>query len=190
MSHRPTKFENDAQLLQSLVGGDRDAAETVVDRLLPIVRRMAFRLNGWQADIQDVVQEVFLGIHTAAKDFRGDASLETWAVAITIRCCRKHRSKQVSPSLESAELVSDNQFMEQCDRNEMSEEVRLAMRQLSKEPRELLVLRYLEEWSLDELAEFYEVRKNTLEVRLNRARNQLGEILSQRHPIQPYSAQR
>lgn len=189
MSNRSTRFENDAQLLRSLAEGDRCAAESVVDRLLPVVRRMAFRLNGWQADIQDAVQEVFLAIHTAAKDFRGDSSLETWAIAITIRCCRRQRSRRLGQS-EEIEHVANNEFAEHCERNETAEEIHLAMRKMDNAPRELLVLRYLEDWSLDALAKFYDVRKNTLEVRLNRARKQLGEILNQTGPCEPQSTRR
>ena len=185
MSDRQTDGEADLQLLRGLAKGDQFAAASIVDRLLPVVRRMAFRLSGWQADIQDVVQDVFLAIQTSADSFRGESSLETWAVGITIRCSRKQRSRREPKLCEELDVLPDHQFADQCDRDETSEEVRLAMQQLSREQHELLVLRYLEDWSLDRLAEFYQVRRNTLEVRLNRARKRLGDILTRMQSMQP-----
>ena len=62
----------------------------------------------------------------------------------------------------------------------MQEEVQLALHSLSADLRELVVLRYLEEMSLAEITKTLGIRKNTLEVRLHRARKHLAEFLEAR----------
>lgn len=67
------------------------------------------------------------------------------------------------------ELV-DDVTVPQC---ETDESVREALRQLNSSDRELVVLRYLEEKSLDEISQTTGIRKNTIEVKLHRARQRM-----------------
>jgi RNA polymerase sigma-70 factor (ECF subfamily) len=62
-------------------------------------------------------------------------------------------------------------------RREQAEEVRRAVAALPQKSREVVVLYYLEEMTAAEVAEALNLRQNTVEVRLSRARKQLAETL-------------
>jgi len=64
------------------------------------------------------------------------------------------------------------------EKQEQAERVRLAIRRLEPVYREATVLYYLEQLNIDQIAEIIGVRRNTVEVRLHRARRQLEKILA------------
>jgi RNA polymerase sigma-70 factor (ECF subfamily) len=177
----PTDHEQRA-VLAGLRQGDRRASVELVDRLTPLINRMVFRLTGWHPETQDLVQEVFLAIQQSADTFRGDCRLETWVTSITINCCRRWQRQQsrMEPTGDSPPEPID-ETDEQCRHtDEAKEEVQVALQRIQHDQRELLVLRYLEGHSLEDLAELLQVRKNTLEVRLHRARQALARRLRAR----------
>ncbi len=183
MSDLPKPQQDDRDLLAEVRRGDRCAAATMVERLTPIVSRMVFRLTGWHEDTQDLIQNVFLAVQQSADSFRGDSKLETWVTSITIHCCRQwiRGRAGVPPNVPPAvsEPV-DHSFKRYQDTTEIGEEVRLALKQIHHDDRELLVLRYLEDMPLEDIAQLLGIRKNTLEVRLHRARKELCSMLTQR----------
>src|SRR5262245_50155020 len=61
------------------------------------VARLAQRLLGWRdADVQDVVQEVFVCAWAHLASFRGESSIETWLTRLTINQCRSHRRRRLA----------------------------------------------------------------------------------------------
>lgn len=173
----------DLELLEGVRRGDRASAAELVDRLAPIIERIVFRLTGWHADNQDLVQEVFLAIQQSASSFRGASRIETWATSIAIHRCRawqRQRNSNKQYVLGSYDEPVDDAFEIERHAEEVREEMRRAMRELKHEAREILVLRYLEGMELEMVAELLGIKKNAVEVRLLRARRLLGAILNQR----------
>jgi len=62
--------------------------------------------------------------------------------------------------------------------DELAADVRAAIARLPPTYREVVVLRYLEELGIDEVATVLGLRRNTVEVRLSRARQQLEKTLA------------
>ena len=55
------------------------------------VSRLVFRMMGPRADLEDVVQEVFLQVHRSLKDFRGQSKFTTWLHRVTVNVVLMHR---------------------------------------------------------------------------------------------------
>ena len=164
----------DIELLQLLRSGDVEAAEEIVRRLTPLVSRLVFRLTGWSNDIQDLIQDIFLTIQSSCDSFRGESTLETWVTSIAVNRCRNwHRSNSRKLRLMQALLDDFVLPTDTTDRLEIHETVRMALKTLEHSERELVVLRYLEERTLNEISQATGLRKNTLEVRLYRARQKM-----------------
>lgn len=122
------------------------------------------------------MQDVFLRIQQNSDSFDGRSTLETWATSITINLCRNWmRSRSRRLPTESTAVDSIVQTSE--DTKADTGYVTHAIQQLNQDDRELIVLRYLEEMSLDDMADLMQMRKNTLEVRLYRARKRLEDVL-------------
>ena len=64
--------------------GDRGAFTELFRRHRADVARLVFRVLGRPADVEDVVQEVFLQVHKSLGDFRGQSKFGTWLHRVTI----------------------------------------------------------------------------------------------------------
>lgn len=126
------------------------------------------------------MQEVFLALQDSSERFKGNASLETWAISIAMNFCRTHiRERQRARS--RYEKFEDAQHIEgasESNRIDAHDSIWHGLSKLKHADRELIVLRYMEEMSLDQMSDLLEQRKNTLEVKIHRAKRRLAELLS------------
>lgn len=153
----------------------RSRLESLVREHHGHVTRTVRRLLGWRGDVDDVVQEVFLAALRQHGRFRGDSNVKTWLTAIAIRRCRSERRKwwkrwKGGRAREPAESDSSG-------RDDVAEAVRTAVRQLPAKEREVVVLYYLEEISVADVARLVRASEGAVNVRLHRARKKLGEAL-------------
>ena len=120
--------------------------------------------------------------------FDGRSSVLTWLTRIAINRCRTHQRKQWlrkkfllwntgrEGNLEKREGAADGAG-NQLIADETIHQVHAAIGQLPQPAREVIVLRYLEELSIDEIARTLNLPRGTVDVRLTRARQQLEKIL-------------
>lgn len=171
---------DDARLVERFKCGDGSAFDRIVSEHAADVQALAGRLLGWDGDVEDVVQEVFLAAFVGLKRFKGASSLRTWLYSITINKCRSHRhrrrmrlrvlSARNKDGTDSA--ASESMTEDDFDR------VRTAVRSLPVKYREVVVLKYLQELSTEKIREILGVSDNVVYVRLNRARAMLKDKLS------------
>src|SRR2546422_6087610 len=78
---------DDASLVDRLRRGDPRAFEDLVIAYQHRVFGVALRMLGNRAEAEELAQEVFLRVHRAIGEFRGEAKLSTWLYAIASRLC-------------------------------------------------------------------------------------------------------
>ena len=172
------------QLATRFVAGERAAAEEVVARYGPRITRLVRRMLSWRTDVDDVVQDTFVAALAARKQFRSNSRLETWLVRIAVNRCRAfHRRRLLRDKLFAAwrERRTENVgggAEESARTGEQVTAVRAAVVGLSPKYREVVVLFYLEEKTAQETADALGLKRNTVEVRLSRARKMLAEALA------------
>lgn len=171
-----------ADLADRLRRGAPGVFELLVSLYQRRVVRLAYRLMGWNADVDDVVQDVFLRALRNARGYRGEGSLWTWLTRITINCCRAHQRRRMilekfrralSRRRAAASPPSDCQAIS----NERARQVRTAVAALPSRDREVVVLFYLEQRPIAEIAALLNTSANAIEVRLHRARSKLRVAL-------------
>jgi RNA polymerase sigma factor (sigma-70 family) len=158
---------------------DRDVEfDQVVREHERAVARLAYRLLGWRdrQAVEDVVQEVFLVALRRLRAFRGQSSIGTWLMGITINACRAHRRRTMLRLkwLRQARPAPDAAPAD----DETAARVRDAVAQLPPRDREVMVLFYLEELPVVQIADLLGVKRNAVEVRLHRARRRLKTQLA------------
>jgi RNA polymerase sigma-70 factor (ECF subfamily) len=164
---------------------DRDALlETIVREYSADIARLANRLLGWPGDVDDIVQDVFLAAFTGLNKFRHECDIKSWLFIITINKCRTCRYKKMlrlkffDKFAGSAVLETDHNANEKQIKDETFECVRKAVKQLPVKYREAVVLKYLQEMKTSDITQILGITENTLNVRLNRARELLGKKLA------------
>jgi len=173
-----------ADLVGRLGEGGASAFDRVVEQYRDRVAPLCHRLLGWPDEVEDVVQDVFLAAFRALPRFRGDASLWTWLARITINTCRRQRHRRIlrlrlvagarERPPHARPVMPERPSMDR----ETLDQVRRAVRGLPARLREVVVLHYLEQMPTDAVSEVLGIRRNTVQVRLHRARARLKERLA------------
>lgn len=162
--------------------GDADAFEQLVVAYRDQVFRLALRMCGSEADADEVAQEAFLSAWKALPNFRGESQFSTWLYQLTTHAAidlmrREKRQLAAADITEVSAADPAPSPQQQAEQSEQREIVRDAILQLAPEQREVVVLRFMEELSYEEIGAVLKLPSGTVKSRLNRAKAQLKEIL-------------
>ena len=163
--------------------GDADAFEQLVIAYRDQVFRLALRMCGNEADADEAAQEAFLSAWKALPNFRGDSRFSTWLYQLTSHAAidLMRREKRQIAAEDITEVSAPDPApgpQQQAERRETQEAVRDAILQLTPEYRQIVVLRFLEDLSYEEIGAALKLPSGTVKSRLNRAKSQLKDILS------------
>ncbi len=161
-------------------GGDRAAQAALVNRNMPIVFRVAYRMLQDRAEAEDVTQETFLRAWKQLPDWQPKAKFSTWACTVALNLCRDRLRKKkpvlmdelperVDTALRPEEALASRQGFEG-----IAEKIAA----LPERQREALSLCALEGMSNIEAAAAMDVGVRALESLLARARRSLRASLS------------
>ena len=172
--------------------GDQDAFAQLVETNQNKIYSLALRMTGNPEDGADLAQEAFLRAWRSLPSFQEESSFSTWLYKLTSNLCidflRKEKRRKAavttvslddeeddSPSLE----VPDHRFTPETEveRRELRSAMSRALKVMSEEHRQILILREVEGLSYTEIAELLNVEEGTVKSRLARARISLRNIL-------------
>jgi RNA polymerase sigma-70 factor (ECF subfamily) len=168
----------DVSKLRAAAGGDARAVRWLLDEVAPTVFGFLYaRVGGDRTVAEDLLQETLLEVVRSAGDFRGDAALTTWMCAIARRRLARHyeRERRVAVTESRLRLVVPEPTDD--DEIERRDEVTRALGQLPPLHRQVLVLKYLDQQSVQQIAE--QVGRSAVQVQslLQRARDGLRREL-------------
>jgi len=179
----------DELLVERAKRGDVEAFEQLISQHEKTVYNIAYRLTGNHEDACDLAQEAFLRAYSSLADFRGDSSFATWLYRIVNNVCLdelRRRKRQKVTSLDQAVEMDDGEVSRQIpdtadgpeqalERMELQRLVQESILQLDEEYRIVLIMRELQGYSYNEIAEALDLNLGTVKSRLNRARGYLKE---------------
>jgi RNA polymerase sigma-70 factor, ECF subfamily len=166
--------------------------QDVFSRCLPVLHRTAYRYLRNAPDAEDAVQDALLSAYKHLDQFRGQAQMSTWLVAIVSNCARmqlRRRSRQTHVSLDeqfgdepgyalSARLAHFGPSPEEQYRKaELHERLMQFARELSPPLRRAFQLRDLEGLTTTEAAQVLGVVDGTVKAQIARARAKLTRLM-------------
>ncbi len=187
--------------LEALLAGDEKAFEQLVIQESPRLFRVIVRILGDDDEAESILQETYLQAYQRMHTFRKESKLTTWLYAIGINLARAslRKSRRLS-SLEDQEVEKmqpdfnrgmfvetpgawdPSKITELSDRQQL---VRRGIEQLPEDYRTIVVLRDIEEYSTDEVAQMLDISSGAVRVRLHRARGALRKLLDPHFRRQP-----
>ena len=169
-------MESDSELIESISKGDSEAFERLYYRYRDWVYRLAWRFTGNRADALDVLQETFTYLLGKFPGFELTSSMTTFLypavrhISITINS-KKNRIK-------TEEDVPDEPVAETSEATELSpSELAAVLAILPDEQREVLLMRFVDDMSLQEIAAALNIPLGTVKSRLH---NSLRTLRSDR----------
>jgi len=162
------------------------AIETLVHLFYADVYRLSFSILNDHQEAEDVTQETFIAAATGLDRFRGDSKIKTWLFGIAINVCRsrmrKLRSRQMLQSaLESLHFLRPRQQTpeEAAEHTETRLQLQNAIQALDEKHRLPVILHYIHDLTVPEIAETLNAEPGTVYSRLHYARKKLHALLIQ-----------
>lgn len=148
---------------------------------LPVFRYLYGLTGGPEEDVEDLTAEAFTRAWRARRNFQGDADAALgWLMKIARHLViDDHRRRKARPVTEGDipdELpLAEPQPEEAALAGEDQQRLWMLLRALPDEPREILALRYLLGWRVNQIAEYLEIPENTVSVIIHRALERLRQ---------------
>ena len=159
--------------------GERGAFEDLIAVMERPLLYYASSLTGNQDSGLDVLQEVWIKVLRDIRKLKVPGSLRSWLYTIThgiaVDRIRRNTSRERA---EQAELEDFQEAEEPSFVEEEAASVHLALSQLGLRHREVLVLHFLEDLSIAEIAEVVACSEGTVKSRIHYAKRAMKEILS------------
>jgi RNA polymerase sigma-70 factor (ECF subfamily) len=176
-------------LVRQAQKGDKAAFEILVKRHRHRVFAVARGILKRHEDVEDVAQQVFVKAYFSLKRFDQRAALSTWLYKITVNeCWDLLRKKKARPLVYEADFSEEqarqysapereaNDMPDTGDRMAMRQRLDAMLSQLEERDRAMLILKEVEGFSVEEIAESMGLNANTVKVRLFRARRRIIEF--------------
>ncbi len=155
----------DEELLQRANGGNPDAFETLYRRYRDWVHRLAWRCTGNEQDALDILQETFIYLLQKLPNLHLTASMTTFLYPVVKHLSLNLRRRR-HPEADEEILLA---IPAPAAQSEPRAELTAALAALSEEQREVVLMRFLDDMSLDEIAAALDVPTGTIKSRLHRA---------------------
>ena len=179
---------DDVALVRASQRGDQEAFSLLVSRHASSILSVTTRMLGPVADAEDVAQETFVAAYKALSGFQLDSKFSTWLYRIAVNKCtdvlRARRPGMVSlddtgedgeARWEPADEETPHWSLEQ---GELAWELDKEIQALPPLYRESFVLRHIEGLGYDEMSVILGVQRDTLKMRVYKARNLLCQSLA------------
>ena len=186
---------SEIELIQRCKKGDREAFDELICLHQDRVYNLALRLLGNNEDALDLAQEVFLTCFRKIGSFRGEAALSTWLYRVTVNRARNfwkrshRRGDHQKISMDEPVTLQDHDQVpfQLADSNpgpgkiaagkELLSILEQKLELLTFDQRQVLILRFTEGLSYEEIAGILGCSLGTVKSRLNRARAELRKLM-------------
>lgn len=176
--------------MAAYVAGEQAAFDELFRRYAPIIEAMARRQLRSKELARDLVQQTFLQVHRARRDFRTDARLKPWLFTIATNLVREHYRRtsrrpetsyeavrEASPSVEPTEAPVDFAGLESAALD--VRRVREALATLPESQRLVIELHWLQGHPFAEVAEMVGASVSAVKVRAHRGYKRLRELVAE-----------
>jgi len=167
-------------LIRNAQSGDRDALVSLLREIETHVYRTAYYILGNEQDALDASQEALLRVYVKINSYEQKAMFKTWVQRIVTNVCiDMFRRAKPTVSIEEHNMIfpTGNDVEEEVLASYAAKDVREAIDKLPDQHRAVVVLRYIQDFSYNEIADSLNLPLNTVKSYLFRARQQLQSLL-------------
>ena len=176
--------ENEA--VQRCQRGDREAFRYLAERYQGVVFGTAYNMTGNRAIAEELAQEAFLSAWKGIRTFRRGRPFKPWLMRILVNAVMSQRRRRsvVTTPIEGGDWPGDAEDPADALESRLQRQtVQQAIEGLSPEHRQVVVLRYFAEMSVQEVARAAGLNEGTVKSRLHRAHQALRQRLSDEQGI-------
>jgi RNA polymerase sigma-70 factor, ECF subfamily len=176
--------------IKQVLRGDQDAFAEVIELYKDKVFQICFRMLGNRHEAEDISQEAFIRAYVNIHTFNQKRKFSTWLYRIaTNLCIDRIRKKKPDYYLDAevtgtegltmySQVAAEGQLPEEeVEEMELQAEIQRQILKLPDKYRSVIVLKYIEELSLQEISEILDLPLGTVKTRIHRGREALRKQL-------------
>jgi len=169
----------DHYILDKVLAGDQQAYASLVDKHKSYAFTIAYKILQNRGEAEEAAQDAFIKAFHHLPGFNRQSKFSTWLFRIVFNTAisYKRKSRQQFQDIEKTVVAYSQEGESILEKSDQKKFLRQALAKLNEADRTALSLFYLEELSLEEIAEITGTPANTVKVRIHRARLRLAEEL-------------
>ncbi len=163
---------NDNSLVELIKNGDMHAFEALYDRYASKILKQCYFFSLNIEEAKDLMHDVWIKVFFNIEDFQKKSSFHTWVHRITTNHCINQMNKESKLSINNTDME-----IPYHNGKEVTAEVKKILLRLSIEDRSLLMMKYMDELTYEEIAKRLNIGVSAVKMRLSRLMKQLREEL-------------
>ncbi|MDR2496138.1 MAG: sigma-70 family RNA polymerase sigma factor [Tannerellaceae bacterium] len=181
---------SDKYYIERIRAGELSCYACLVDRYGRKIHSLISQMVRTREDAEELSQDVFMKAFRHLDSFKGESSFSTWLyrIAYNTAISETRKKKREYLAIEEAQIenVSEEQIaaaMGISDEQEQIRRLELAMEQLPPNDKALILLFYMEDKSVEEIAQISGLSQSNVKTRMHRIRKKLYVILNEMEEI-------
>lgn len=160
-------------ILDRAMEGDGDAFAPIYERFKGAIHTLAYGMLGNRADADEATQETFLAAWRSLKGFRLEARFATWLYRLAVNVCLERIRREARRRALGNGHGTPLPRLPRAEAEGPGADVRAALARLDPGYRACVILRDVQGWSYQEIAEMLGVPVGTVRSRIARGRDAL-----------------
>lgn len=174
-------MEEELQWIQDVLAGNKQAYTHIINKYKNKLYATILRMTRDPQDASDLVQEAFIKIYEQLGKYDGKGSFSSWIYRVAFNHCMdefRKKSYQMKRVEINEELMEDPKHPEVIFlKKENARQLERLISTLAEDERIIILLRYVNELSYDEISELVDVPVSTVRNKLHRAKKKMRETV-------------
>lgn len=172
-------LQEESSIIDRILSGDDASYSLLVDKYKRYAYTIALKVVNNPPDAEEVAQDAFIKAFHYLKTFNRQSKFSTWLYRIVFNTAISHKRKNrvVLQSIDQHDEAHTEKIEAKLEGEDKQHFIRQAMTQLNDADRLAIQLYYLNELSIEEVADIMSQNSNTIKVRIHRARLRLADEL-------------
>lgn len=166
----------DILVIDRILEGEQHLYAHLVNKHKSYAYSLALRVLESKPDAEEAAQDAFVKAFKYLAGFNREAKFSTWLYRIVFNTAISYKRKQ-KVKLQSIDTVKVGYHQDSMERSDKKKFIDQAINKLNEADRVAITLFYLQEFSLEEIADITGTPANTVKVRIHRARHRLADEL-------------
>lgn len=174
-------MEEELQWIKEVLSGNKQAFGNIINRYKNPLYATILRMTRNNQDAQDLVQEAFIKIYHQLEKYDKKGSFSSWMYRVAINHCmdefRKKRYQMKQTELGADLAVNERHPEVIYLKKENSRQLERLIETLPEDERLIILLRYVNELSYDEISELVDTPMSTVRNKLHRAKKKMRDTV-------------
>lgn len=174
-------MQEDIACIHEVLSGNKQAFEMIINKYKNPLYATILRMTKNPHDAQDLVQESFIKVYQQLEKYKETGSFSSWLYRVAMNHCmdefRKKRYKMKSIEIDEGKVIAGDHPEIIFMKKEKSRQVERLISTLPEDERIIILLRYVNELSYQEISELVNMPLSTVRNKLHRAKKKMRETV-------------